>query len=73
MTTPSDQEQLLKQNPRKGADVASLMLGAVVGYAINLNIPLLADVTVSCIVLILLSRLRNRLKTPVQWLSLIHI
>ena len=67
MKTPSDQEHLLKQNPRKGADVASLLLGAVVGYAINLNIPLLADVTVSCIVLILLSRLRNRLKTPAQW------
>ena len=47
--------------------MAALLLGAGIGYAINLNLPLLADVTVSCIVLILLSRLRNRLKTPAQW------
>ena len=67
MKTPPDQEQLLKQNPRKRGDMAALLLGAGIGYAINLNLPLLADVTVSCIVLILLSRLRNRLKTPVQW------
>ena len=62
-----DQKQLLKQNPRKGADMASLLLGAGLGYAINLHLPLLADVTISCIFLILLSRLRNRLKTPSQW------
>lgn len=67
MKTPSDPKQLLKQNPRKGADMAALLLGAGLGYAINLNLPLLADVTVSCIFLILLSRLRNRLKTPAQW------
>ena len=64
MKTPIDQKQLLKQNPRKGADMASLLLGAGLGYAINLHLPLLADVTISCIFLILLSRLRNRLKTP---------
>ena len=67
MKTPSDQEQLLKQNPRKGADMAALLLGSGIGYAINLNLPLLTDVTISCIFLILLSRLRNRLKTPAQW------
>ena len=67
MKTPSDPKQLLKQNPRKGADMASLLLGAGLGYAINLHLPLLADVTISCIFLILLSRLRNRLKTPSQW------
>ena len=67
MENPSDPKQLLKQNPRKGADMAALLLGAGLGYAINLNLPLLADVTVSCIFLILLSRLRNRLKTPAQW------
>ncbi|WP_114994106.1 hypothetical protein [Synechococcus sp. UW179A] len=67
MKTPSDPKLLLKQNPRKGADMAALLLGAGVGYAINLSLPLLADVTVSCIFLILLSRLRNRLKTPAQW------
>ena len=67
MKTPIDQKQLLKQNPRKGADMASLLLGAGLGYAINLHLPLLADVTISCIFLILLSRLRNRLKTPSQW------
>ena len=67
MKTPSTPKLLLKQNPRKGGDMAALLLGAGIGYAINLNLPLLADVTVSCIVLILLSRLRNRLKTPVQW------
>ena len=67
MKTPSDPKQLLKQNPRKGADMAALLLGAGIGYAINLNLPLLADVAVSCIFLILLSRLRNRLKTPAQW------
>ena len=67
MKTPIDQKQLLKQNPRKGADMASLLLGAGLGYAINLHLPLLADVTISCIFLILLSRLRNRLKTPAQW------
>ena len=67
MKIPIDQKQLLKQNPRKGADMASLLLGAGLGYAINLHLPLLADVTISCIFLILLSRLRNRLKTPSQW------
>ena len=67
MKTPSDPKLLLKQNPRKGADMASLLLGAGLGYAINLHLPLLADVAISCIFLILLSRLRNRLKTPAQW------
>ncbi|QNI53541.1 putative membrane protein [Synechococcus sp. BIOS-E4-1] len=67
MKTPSDPKLLLKQNPRKGADMAALLLGAGIGYAINLSLPLLADVTISCIFLILLSRLRNRLKTPAQW------
>ena len=67
MKTPIDQKQLLKQNPRKGADMASLLLGAGLGYAINVHLPLLADITISCIFLILLSRLRNRLKTPAQW------
>ena len=67
MEQPSDPQQLLKQNPRRGADMAALLLGAGIGYAINLNLPLLTDVTISCIFLILLSRLRNRLKTPAQW------
>ena len=67
MENPSDPQQLLKQNPRRGADMAALLLGAGIGYAINLNLPLLTDVTISCIFLILLSRLRNRLKTPAQW------
>ena len=47
--------------------MVALILGAGLGYAINLNLPLLTDVTISCIFLILLSRLRNRLKTPAQW------
>ena len=47
--------------------MASLLLGTGLGYAINLHLPLLADVAISCIFLILLSRLRNRLKTPAQW------
>ena len=67
MENPSDPQQLLKQNPRRGADMVALILGAGLGYAINLNLPLLTDVTISCIFLILLSRLRNRLKTPAQW------
>ena len=67
MENPSDPQQLLKQNSRRGADMAALLLGAGIGYAINLNLPLLTDVTISCIFLILLSRLRNRLKTPSQW------
>ena len=67
MEHPSDPQQLLKQNPRRGADMVALILGAILGYAINLNLPLLTDVTISCIFLILLSRLRNRLKTPAQW------
>ena len=67
MKIPIDQKQLLKQNPRKGADMASLLLGAGLGYAINVHLPLLADITISCIFLILLSRLRNRLRTPAQW------
>ena len=67
MENPSDPQQLLKQNPRRGADMVALILGAGLGYDINLNLPLLTDVTISCIFLILLSRLRNRLKTPAQW------
>ena len=67
MVNTSDQPRSLKDNPRKGADIVALLLGAGLGYAINVHLPLLTDVTISCIFLILLSRLRNRLKTPAQW------
>ena len=67
MVNTSDQPRSLRDNPRKGADIVALLLGAGLGYAINVHLPLLTDVTISCIFLILLSRLRNRLKTPAQW------
>ena len=67
MQNQSDQKQLQNKSSHNGVDMAALLLGAGIGYAVNLNLPLLTDVTVSCIFLILLSRLRNRLKTPAQW------
>ena len=73
MVNTSDQPRSLKDNPRKGAEIVALLVGAGLGYMINLKLPLLLAVSVSCILLILLSRLRNRLRTPAQWWSSIGL
>ena len=73
MVNTSDQPRSLKDNPRKGAEIVALLVGAGLGYVINLKLPLLLAVSVSCILLILLSRLRNRLRTPAQWWSSIGL
>ena len=73
MQSESDTSGLLNRTPHRGADVASLLVAAAIGYGINLKLPLLPAVSCSCILLILLSRLRNRLKTPTQWWSSIGL
>ena len=73
MVNTSDQPLSLKDNPRKGAEIVALLVGAGLGYVINLKLPLLLAVSVSCILLILLSRQRNRLRTPTQWWSSIGL
>ena len=47
--------------------MGSLMLASAVGYIGNYKLPLLLTAAISCSLLILLSRLRNRLKSPTQW------
>ena len=52
---------------RHGADMGSLLLLSTIGYVCSLQLPLLLAAAISCIDLILLGRLRNRLKSPSLW------
>lgn len=47
--------------------MAALLLTSAIGYGINLGLPILLAAITSCSLLIVLSRLRNRLHQPKQW------
>ena len=69
MTIDSKQETPLDLKPHRGADIQALFITATVSYGITLITPLFPALIISCIVLILLSRLRNRLHQPLLWWS----
>ena len=69
MTIDSKQETPLDLKPHRGADIQALFITATVSYGITLITPLFPALIISCIVLILLSRLRNRLNQPLLWWS----
>ena len=62
-------ETPLKLKPHRGADLSALFISAAIGYIITLIAPLFAGLIISCLLLILLSRLRNRLHQPLLWWS----
>ena len=73
MSNSSSLQHLQCQKPRKGAEMSSLLLASAVGYIGNCKLPLLLTAAISCSLLILLSRLRNRLKSPTQWWGVIGL
>lgn len=62
-------ETPLKLKPRRGSDLSALLISAAIGYFITLTASLFAGLVISCLLLILLSRLRNRLHQPLLWWS----
>lgn len=69
MPTDSSKETQLDLKPHRGADVRALLITAAIGYGITLVAPLFPALIISCVLLILLSRLRNRLHQPLLWWS----
>ena len=69
MPTDTSKETQLDLKPNRGADVRALLITAAIGYGITLVAPLFPAVIISCVLLILLSRLRNRLHQPLLWWS----
>ena len=67
MQSESGVHDVQHDKPRQGADMASWLLLSTIGYVCSLKLPLLLAAAISCIDLILLSRLRNRLKSPSLW------
>ena len=47
----------------------ALFISALIGYTVTLIASLFADLIISCLLLVLLSRLRNRLHQPLLWWS----
>ena len=66
-------ETPLKLKPRRGSDLSALLISAAIGYFITLTASLFAGLVISCLLLILLSRLRNRLHQPLLWWSSIGL
>ena len=73
MQKDSINETPLKLKPHKGSDLSALFISAAIGYIITLIASLFAGLIISCILLILLSRLRNRLHQPLLWWSSIGL
>ena len=73
MPNSSSLQHLQCKKPRRGAEMGSLLLASAVGYIGNYKLPLLLTAAISCSLLILLSRLRNRLKSPTQWWGVIGL
>ena len=67
MQKDSINETPLKLKPYKGSDLSALFISAAIGYVVTLIAPLFAGLIISCILLILVSRLRNRLHQPLLW------
>ncbi len=57
-------ETPLKLKPHRGSDLSALFISAAIGYVVTLKAPLFAGLITSCLLLILLSRLRNCLHQP---------
>ena len=66
-------ETPLKLKPHRGSDLSALFISAAIGYVVTLIAPLFACLIISCLLLILLSRLRNRLHQPLLWWSSIGL
>ena len=49
--------------------MSTLFISAAIGYIVTLIAPLFASLIASCFLLVLLSRLRNRLHQPLRWWS----
>ncbi len=62
-------ETPLKLKPHRGSDLSALFISAAIGYVVTLIAPLFSGLIISCLLLILLSRLRNRLQQPLRWWS----
>jgi hypothetical protein len=62
-------ETPLKLKPHRGSDLSALFISAAIGYVVTLKASLFAGLIISCLLLILLSRLRNRLHQPLRWWS----
>ena len=65
---PAEPNTSPNTSQRRREDISALT-GAI-SCAINLNLPLLTAVSLSCTQLILLSRLPSPLRSPVQWWSI---
>ena len=66
-------ETPIKLKPHRGSDLSTLFISAVIGYIVTLKASLFAGLIISCLLLILLSRLRNRLHQPLLWWSSIGL
>ena len=66
-------EAPIKLKPHRGSDLSTLFISAVIGYIVPLIASLFAGLIISCLLLILLSRLRNRLHQPLLWWSSIGL
>ena len=73
MQNDSINETPLKSKPHRGSDLSVLFISAAIGYIVTLITPLFAGLIISCLFLILLSRLRNRLHQPLLWWSSIGL
>ena len=62
-------ETQLKLKPHRGSDLSALFISAAIGSVVTLKASLFAGLIISCFLLILLSRLRNRLHQPLRWWS----
>ena len=67
MQSESGVHDVQHNKARQGADMAFLLLLSTIGYVCSLQLPLLLAAAISCIDLILLGRLRNRLQSPSLW------
>ena len=73
MQNDPSNETPLKLKPHRGSDLSTLFISAAIGYVVTLIAPLFAGLSISCLLLILLSRLRNRLHQPLLWWSSIGL
>ena len=73
MQNDPSNETPLKLKPHRGSDLSTLFISAAIGYVVTLIAPLFAGLIISCLLLILLSRLRNRLHQPLLWWSSIGL
>ena len=73
MQNDSINETPHKLKPHRGSDLSALFISAAIGYVFTLIAPLFTGLIISCLLLILLSRMRNRLHQPLLWWSSIGL